>query len=92
MTNTIPLIDFSNFNTNKSTIAKQVNDACLEHGFFYVSGHGVSPVLQNKPEQLSHQFFTLAEEEKMEIAMHKAGKAWRGYFRSTVNLLQENLI
>lgn len=80
MTSTIPLIDFSNFNTNKSAIAKQINKACLQHGFFYVSGHEVSTMLQNKLEQLSHQFFALPEEEKMQIAMHKAGKAWRGYF------------
>jgi isopenicillin N synthase-like dioxygenase len=25
-------------------------------------------------------FFALPEKEKMQIAMHKAGKAWRGYF------------
>jgi len=80
MSNAIPVIDFSNFNTNKSSIAKQVNQACLQHGFFYAAGHGVSSSLQNKLELLSHHFFALPEKEKMQIAMHKAGKAWRGYF------------
>jgi len=80
MPNAIPLIDFSSFNTNKSAIAKQVNRACLQHGFFYVAGHGVSSSLQDRLAILSYQFFALPEEEKMQIAMHKAGKAWRGYF------------
>lgn len=80
MTNAIPLIDFSNFGSNKFTIAKQVNEACLQHGFFYVAGHGVPSSLQSKLELLSHDFFALPEKEKMQIAMYKAGKAWRGYF------------
>ncbi len=80
MSNAIPLIDFSDFNTHKSAIAKQINEACLQHGFFYVAGHGVSSSLQSRLQLLSHQFFALPQKEKMQIAMHKAGKAWRGYF------------
>ncbi len=80
MPDAIPLIDFSNFNVNKSEIAKKVNEACLQHGFFYVSGHGVSSSLQDRIQLLSHGFFALPKKEKMQIAMHKAGKAWRGYF------------
>jgi isopenicillin N synthase-like dioxygenase len=80
VTDVIPVIDFSNFSTDKSAIGKQVNKACLDHGFFYVAGHGVSSALQKKLELLSHQFFVLPEEEKMQISMYKAGKAWRGYF------------
>jgi len=80
MINAIPLIDFSNFNQNKFAIAKQVNEACLQDGFFYVAGHGVSPFLQNRLSLVSENFFALPEKEKMQIAMHKAGKAWRGYF------------
>jgi isopenicillin N synthase-like dioxygenase len=80
MKNAIPLIDVSNFNTNKAGIAKQVNEACLQHGFFYISGHSVPVSLQNRLTLLSRDFFALREEEKMKIAMCKAGKAWRGYF------------
>ena len=80
MPNAIPLIDFGHFDINKSAIAKQVNQACLQHGFFYVAGHGVSLTLQNKLAFFSRHFFALPEKEKMEIAMPKAGKAWRGYF------------
>jgi isopenicillin N synthase-like dioxygenase len=76
----IPIIDFSSFATEKKEIATQINKACVEHGFFYISGHGVSKALQNQIEILSHAFFQLPEEEKLDIVMSKGGKAWRGYF------------
>jgi isopenicillin N synthase-like dioxygenase len=76
----IPIIDISTLETDKSKIAQDIYEACREHGFFYVSGHGVHVDLQNKLQELSKSFFQLTEKEKMEIATHKAGKAWRGYF------------
>ena len=76
----IPIIDFSSFEEEKEIIARQINRACLDHGFFYIAGHGVSETLQEALLTLSRQFFEQAEEEKMEIAMSKAGSAWRGYF------------
>ena len=80
MSATIPIIDFSSFATEKNEIAKQIHKACTEHGFFYIKGHGISIALQKQLENLSQQFFQLPEEEKLKIAMHHAGKAWRGYF------------
>jgi len=74
----IPIIDISQL--DKANIAQEINTACREHGFFYISGHGVDIGLQNKIEELSQRFFQLEEQDKMEIAMHRAGKAWRGYF------------
>jgi isopenicillin N synthase-like dioxygenase len=54
--------------------------ACTEHGFFYVSGHGVDAMLMKRLEELSRQFFALPEEQKMRISMALGGKPWRGYF------------
>lgn len=76
----IPIINFSSFERDKKTIAQQINKACLQHGFFYIAGHGVSESLQHSLETISHHFFQLPENEKMEIAMYKGGRAWRGYF------------
>ena len=77
---TIPVIDFSAFEAEKVRIAGQINKACVEHGFFYIAGHGVPVSLQQSLETLSRRFFELPESEKIKIAMHKAGIAWRGYF------------
>ena len=77
---TIPIVDFSAFETEKEIIAGQINKACIQHGFFYIAGHGVPVSLQQSLETLSQRFFQLPEKQKMEIAMYKAGSAWRGYF------------
>jgi isopenicillin N synthase-like dioxygenase len=77
----IPIIDISNLQQSESAVAvaKQISEACREHGFFYVSGHGVSIELQKSIEKLSAEFFALPAEEKKQIAMHKGGRAWRGF-------------
>jgi len=78
----IPIIDISKIDNpaSSASTAKQISEVCRQHGFFYVAGHGVNPELQKRIETLSHAFFALPEEEKMQIAMRKGGKAWRGYF------------
>ena len=78
----IPIIDVSGLNDPQTAtgVAKQIAEVCREHGFFYIAGHGVSFELKNRIQKLSHEFFALPEEEKKRIAMHKAGKAWRGFF------------
>ena len=79
------MIDISSFVKGEDSqlmevAAAQIRDACTNHGFFYVKGHGVSEELQNKLDQLSRTFFSLPEVDKMKIEMAKGGKAWRGYF------------
>ena len=83
---TIPLIDISCLRQENwdelavQQMAENVAEACTTHGFFYVSGHGVSAQLISELERVSHQFFAQTEEEKMKISMSKGGIAWRGYF------------
>ena len=78
----IPIINISGLNNpaTAKTVAAQIAEVCRLHGFFYIAGHGVSIDLQNRIGQLSHQFFALPLDEKKQIAMHKAGRAWRGFF------------
>jgi isopenicillin N synthase-like dioxygenase len=82
----IPIIDISVLRHAKTDhaalkyLAESVREACTVHGFFYVAGHGVDQRLLADLEMQSHAFFNLPEAEKMELAMHKGGKAWRGYF------------
>ena len=61
-------------------VARQIEAACREHGFFYVTGHGVAPDLLARLTPACTAFFALPQAAKMEIAMARGGPAWRGYF------------
>jgi len=61
-------------------VARAIDRACRQHGFFYVAGHGVAEDLQDRLEQAAHAFFTLPEADKATIAMTHGGLAWRGWF------------
>ncbi|SCX55624.1 isopenicillin N synthase family oxygenase [Variovorax sp. EL159] len=61
-------------------VAAQIGAACRAHGFFYVTGHGVDAALVQRLEDLSHRFFSLPEETKMQWRMALGGRAWRGFF------------
>jgi isopenicillin N synthase-like dioxygenase len=61
-------------------VARAVDAACREVGFFYVVGHGVDDALPRRLDALAREFFALGEDEKAAIAMPVAGPAWRGWF------------
>jgi isopenicillin N synthase-like dioxygenase len=79
----IPEVDVGSFSTGGRAAreaAEALDGACRHNGFFAISGHGVEPALQNRLESLARQFFARPEYEKQEIAMARAGAAWRGWF------------
>ncbi len=85
----IPIIDVSPFLTaaeaNRPTAAQQqtaaqIDAACRNEGFFYITGHGIPEELQQRLEERARHFFSLPLEQKMEIRMERGGRAWRGYF------------
>ncbi len=61
-------------------VAAAIGAACRESGFFYVGGHGVPGELIARLDAASRAFFALPEEDKLEIAMARGGRAWRGFF------------
>ncbi len=61
-------------------VAREIDVACREHGFFYVVGHGVDHTLQQRLENAARDFFARPEVEKATIAMERGGRAWRGWF------------
>jgi isopenicillin N synthase-like dioxygenase len=63
-----------------ATVAGQIQAACRERGFFYVTGHGVPAGLVDELADASAEFFTLPLADKLEISMDRGGRAWRGYF------------
>ena len=49
-------------------------------GFFCVTGHGVDPALLTSLDGAARRFFALPAADKSELAMARAGRAWRGWF------------
>jgi isopenicillin N synthase-like dioxygenase len=62
-------------------VAGQIQAACRERGFFYVTGHGVPPGLLGQLAEASADFFALPLADKLEISMERGGRAWRGSSR-----------
>ena len=73
----LPIIDLAG---PPGDIARQIESACRESGFFYVAGHRVPAELIEQLDAASREFFALPDDDKMEIAMARGGPAWRGYF------------
>jgi isopenicillin N synthase-like dioxygenase len=63
-----------------AAVAGQIEAACRDRGFFYVTGHGVPASLLAELADASAEFFALPLAAKLEIAMERGGRAWRGYF------------
>ena len=82
---TVPVIDISALVSGgpeaaRDVVAGQIQAACRDRGFFYVTGHGVRAELLGDLADASAEFFALPEADKLEIAMERGGRAWRGYF------------
>lgn len=81
----LPVIDISPLRTpgplvSKIGVARAIESACRDSGFFYASGHGIPADLLARLDAASRRFFALPDSEKLEIRMARGGRAWRGYF------------
>jgi isopenicillin N synthase-like dioxygenase len=81
----LPVIDVSPLTapaspSARADVAGQIQAACRERGFFYVTGHGVPAGLLDQLAAASAEFFALPLADKLEIAMERGGRAWRGFF------------
>jgi len=95
MTSYIPTINISpllkyNFNSISSkNIIKKIQKACVEVGFFQVTGHGISKKDINDIAKVGNNFFNSSLKNKMKLAPKKWNKlnlnTYRGYFPSDVN-------
>jgi isopenicillin N synthase-like dioxygenase len=83
MTEALPIIDVGAFleeRASAAATAREIEKACREFGFFYATGHGVGGETVCALKEASARFFALPEASKMEIAIARGGRAWRGYF------------
>jgi hypothetical protein len=80
----LPVIDVSPLlagnDSARRAVAEEIGAACRDLGFFYAAGHAISPATLDQLARVSHRFFALPEAEKMQIAMARGGRAWRGFF------------
>ena len=77
-TERLPIIDIAS--RDIARIGAALDRACCEFGFFYITGHRVSPALSARLMSLAREFFASPLEQKMAIAMANGGRTWRGYF------------
>jgi isopenicillin N synthase-like dioxygenase len=80
----LPVIDVGPLGAGRQSaaaaVAEQIQAACRDRGFFYVTGHGVPSGLLAELADASAEFFALPLADKLEIDMERGGRAWRGYF------------
>jgi isopenicillin N synthase-like dioxygenase len=78
----LPVIDVSSLSTaapaSRLDVGRQIRDACLEHGFFYIVGHGVPSDLVEAAASQARAFFALPEATKSSLHMRHSAAA-RGY-------------
>ncbi|XXG76276.1 hypothetical protein AAC387_Pa08g0657 [Persea americana] len=71
----IPLIDLGC--TDKNRVITQIGEACLTHGFFQVTNHGISEELLGKIMEIAREFFHMPVEEKMKYYSDDPSKKMR---------------
>jgi isopenicillin N synthase-like dioxygenase len=78
----LPVVDVSTLlaGGEEGAVAARIGAACRDSGFFYITGHNVPDDLLARLDTASRAFFALTEPEKLEIAMARGDRAWRGYF------------
>ena len=95
MKNYIPTVDISsllksNFNSllAKNTI-KKIEKACIDVGFFQVTGHGIDIKEINNICEIGNKFFNSSEKNKNKLTPKKWNKQnkniYRGYFPNSIN-------
>jgi isopenicillin N synthase-like dioxygenase len=79
----VPVIDIEPLRRRAAgelDVARAVDAACRDAGFFCVAGHGVPLALADRLLHTAAEFFALPDDEKAQIAMEHGGLAWRGWF------------
>ncbi|NMO19887.1 isopenicillin N synthase family oxygenase [Pyxidicoccus fallax] len=81
----LPVIDMASLFaparvSERALVARDIERACRDSGFFYVTGHGVSDDVLARLERASHRFFALPRAAKEAMSMERGGAAWRGWF------------
>ena len=61
-------------------VAAEIDAACRSLGFFRITGHGLDGDRMDELDRAARAFFEQPDSMKADIAMPRAGAAWRGWF------------
>lgn len=79
----IPLIDltksFSPSLADRQAVAKEINEACTNVGFFFITGHGIPNGVCDDVLKLAKRFFHELSDEQKEAIHMKQNDYFRGY-------------
>lgn len=96
---TIPTVDISAWidpcgtERDRQNVVEEMRNACTTYGFFNLVGHGVPPEAQKQALDCARLFFTLSEEQKMDVCISKSkGRSFRGYEPPGIQVHQEGLL
>ena len=75
---TVPVIDLTGWfdGTGRAEVARAVDAALQDVGFFLVTGHGVAPEARAAVRTAAREFFALPPELKQRYAVTVAGRGW----------------
>ncbi|KAL4070392.1 hypothetical protein J3A83DRAFT_4372573 [Scleroderma citrinum] len=76
----IPVIDIGNASTpeQRVALAREISNACMNVGFFYVTGHGIPQETIDNLFSVMQDYFSLPLETKMKL-YHKEVANFKGY-------------
>jgi len=86
----VPIIDISKGNFNHDMV-DTCKKACLEHGFFVVTNHGISSNLIQKHEDIQKVFFLLPTEEKAKIRSDANNRGWTPLREETLDVERSSM-
>jgi isopenicillin N synthase-like dioxygenase len=77
-TRSIPVIDVSGAISGEDvkSVADAIHAAATDHGFFYISNHGIDPALMQQAFDVSKAFFDLPDTEKQSVAVNIHQRGW----------------
>ncbi|PYI20836.1 Clavaminate synthase-like protein [Aspergillus violaceofuscus CBS 115571] len=78
----VPVIDLTNLRSpqldERRALAREIHDACMQVGFFYITNHGISQATISALHEAACQFFALPDDRKSQYSMANS-KKFRGF-------------
>ena len=69
----LPIVDLTR---GDEEVASTIRDVCVQHGFFYVTGHGVPDEVVEGMFAASKEFFALPEDKKKTCLQDENNRGW----------------